>query len=106
MTALLKAHMLFTANDRLRMLVGFVIRKGSAQRHAAAREFVTRYIQEVVPKRNDLGHKVLLPDGRTMAIASIDGAKEMSLEELRDLTLFNFGPARKKIRDLRDTVSR
>ena len=104
MTALLKAHMLFTANDRLRMLHR-VLGKESFQEHAASREFVTRYIQEVVPKRNDLGHKVLLPDGRTMAIASIDGAKEMSLEELRDLRCSILG-LRVEFRDLRDTVSR
>jgi hypothetical protein len=42
-------------------------------------------MEEVVPKRNDLGHKILLPDGKTAAIAMLSGAKEMSVDEMRDL---------------------
>ena len=84
MAALLKAHMLFTANDRLRML-SRILEQEAYKEHSAARASVVKYMTDVVPKRNDFGHKVLLPDGRTSAIASVQGAKEMSLEDVRDL---------------------
>jgi DNA-binding NarL/FixJ family response regulator len=84
MAALLKAHLIFTANDRLHIL-SRLLEKDALKAHAGRRVHVTKYMRDVVPKRNDMGHKVLLPGGKTLAIASIEGAKDMSLEEVRDL---------------------
>jgi hypothetical protein len=83
LAALLEAQMLFTANDRLRTL-GRVLDQETFNAHAASRKAVKTYIQDVVPKRNNLGHKVLLPDGRTAAIMAVDG-EQISLEEMRSL---------------------
>lgn len=102
MASLLKAHMLFTANDRLRIL-SRILEKDAFKPHAAVRASVVRYIKDVVPLRNDLGHKVLLPDGRTSAIASIEGAKEMSLSDLRELRRLIL-ELRGEFRGLRDAL--
>lgn len=84
MAALLESHAHFTANDRLRTL-SRVLALEAFQAHHGSRAHVVTYIQDVVPKRNDLGHKVLLPDGRTMAIAVIGSEKSISIDEMREL---------------------
>jgi len=84
MAALLKSHAHFTANDRLRVLAR-VLAQEALKDHHGSRDSVVTYINDVVPKRNDLGHKVLLPDGRTMAIAAVSGAKVMSIDDMREL---------------------
>ncbi len=82
MAALLNAHAIYTANDRLRTLSRAL--NTEALKHHGARDSVIKYMDEVVPKRNKLGHKVLLPDGKTSAIA-IGGGEHISLEDMRAL---------------------
>ena len=91
--ALAEAHMLFTANDRLRML-SRALQLEQLASHRGARPSVTQYISEVVPKRNRLGHRVLSPEGKPTAIA-IGGGEQMNIDEMRDL--------RRLILNLRDT---
>jgi hypothetical protein len=81
MSTLLKAHMMFTAADRLRILARHLKEDG---KHGTAHQSVTMYLSDVVPRRNNLGHKVLLPDGKS-GIAAIEGDAKISLEEMREL---------------------
>jgi hypothetical protein len=82
-TAMLKAHVIFSANDRLRILIR-ALEGEKFKHHADAREFVVTYVEKVVPRRNDLGHLLLEPKGKPKAVAGSEG-KEVSLEEMRDL---------------------
>lgn len=91
MASLIEAHMLFTANDRLRML-SRALELEEFKAHRRARPSVVKYIGEVVPKRNKLGHKVLTPEGKATGIA-IGLGEVMNIEEMRAL--------RKLILDLR-----
>lgn len=83
MAALLKAHMVFTAADRLRML-SRALEKEAFKAHHGARKSVVTYLNDVVPKRNKLGHKVLLPDGKRV-VAVVEGGEHVSLDEMREL---------------------
>lgn len=83
MAELLKAHMVFTAADRLRIL-SRVLKTEAFKAHKDSRASVIRYMEEVVPKRNKLGHKVLLPDGK-LVVVEIEGGEQISLEEMREL---------------------
>lgn len=81
--ALLDAHIIFTANDRLRILS----RALKVERFKAlgdARPSVIKYLEDVVPERNILGHQVLAPEGRPNAIADSKG-NQVSLEQVREL---------------------
>ena len=102
MAALLKAHAHFTANDRLRVL-SRELKKDAFKEHRDSRPSVVKYISDVVPKRNDLGHKVLQPDGRTMAIAVVSGGENISVEEMRDLRKLIL-KSRSDFRALRDAL--
>ena len=82
MAALFEAHMIFTANDRLRILSRLL--KKEFKDHASTRQSVVTYIEKVVPKRNDLGHLVLVPEGKPKSVATTEG-KEISVAELREL---------------------
>ena len=82
--ALLEKHAIFTANDGLRIL-SRILKGDEFGELASFRETVTTYQQEVVPRRNVLGHQVLTPEGRPVAVADIENHKEVTLEELRDL---------------------
>ncbi|MGJ0511179.1 hypothetical protein [Methylocystis sp.] len=77
------AHLTFTANDGLRILTRILSMEQFAA-HKPHKESLNRYIQEVVPKRNILGHKVLSPDGKPQGIAGMPG-ETISLDELRAL---------------------
>lgn len=79
----LSAHYLLTANDRLRILAGALKLDALADCwHFRAR--VTDYMNNVVPKRNVLGHRVLSPEGKPIAIATLEG-EQIGLEEMRTL---------------------
>lgn len=81
---ILAEHAVFTANDGLRILARLLdLPKFDAQK--PHQQGVKRYIQEVVPKRNILGHKVLTPDGRPAGIAGDTHAEVISVEEMRAL---------------------
>lgn len=82
MGALFEAHTIFTANDRLRILSRLL--KKEFKEHVSSRQSVVDYIASVVPKRNYLGHLVLVPEGKPMSVATSEG-KEISLAELREL---------------------
>lgn len=80
---LFTAHMVLTANDRLRILGGTLKTKTfSAQK--SYRNAVIKYQQDTVPKRNELGHMVLIPQGRPSGVA-VEGGKTVSVEEMREL---------------------
>lgn len=77
------AHMILTANDRLRMLGG-ALKTETFKVHKEYRESVVTYQQDTVPKRNDLGHLVLVPQGKPSAVASSEG-KAVTVAEMREL---------------------
>lgn len=83
MATLFEAHLIFTANDRLRIL-SRVLKYEAFKDHAVARKAVIAYMQDVVPERNGLGHLVYVPEGKPQAVTTIEG-KEISLDETREL---------------------
>ncbi len=90
--ALFKAHMLFTSDDRLRMLAA-ILEMDAFVAHASARDTIDTYRTGVVQKRNTLGHMVLAPEGKPQAVETT-GGNFVSLDEMRNL--------RKLILDLRE----
>ena len=80
---ILKAHATFTANDGLRILSRLLDLPALAA-HQGHQASVKRYIVDVVPQRNVLGHKVLSPEGKPSGIAGADG-QVISLDEMRKL---------------------
>ena len=82
--ALLEDHLIFTANDGLRMLSNALDVDPIKQRHGAFRTAVVQYMQEVVPGRNILGHRVLTPEGKPIAVMGRDG-RQVGIEEMRKL---------------------
>jgi hypothetical protein len=82
LAAMMAAHYIFTANDRLRMLSRWLKHK-TFSAHTDARESVHVYMDKVVPKRNRLGHLVLAPEGKPQAVSV--GDQQVSLDEMRAL---------------------
>lgn len=80
---ILKAHPTFTANDGLRILSRLLDLPAFAA-HQTRQASVTRYIVDIVPQRNVLGHKVLTPEGKPAGIAGANG-QVISLDEMRTL---------------------
>lgn len=100
--AMLESHSLFTANDRLRVL-NTILENAKYDEHDTLRVGLKSYIQDVVPKRNELGHLMLLPAGKPSEL--IDGAgKAVTLEEMRELRKFLLG-FRSDFRKLRDALN-
>jgi hypothetical protein len=86
--ALFKAHMLFTSDDRLRLLARVLGMEAFAA-HADSTKTITSYRTSVVHERNTLGHAVLIPQGKPDSVVDdadnvIDIAK---MRELRKLIL-------------------
>lgn len=79
----IEAHSLFTAFDGLRILSRALKRKELSD-CAHYRPHVTEYINDVVPRRNRLGHRVLDPEGRPVSIRTTDG-ETVSVEDMRAL---------------------
>jgi hypothetical protein len=77
------AHMVYTANDRLRIL-SRMLKLEPFKAHADARKAIGTYLQKVVPGRNDLGHVVLVPEGKPQVVMTIQG-QTITLEETREL---------------------
>jgi hypothetical protein len=92
----LKAHMIFTANDRLRMLTR-MLEHDVFKAHQRYKPSVDAYRENVVPDRNILSHQVLVPEGRPKMVVDNRG-REISLEETRDL--------RRRLLDLRGDFRR
>lgn len=78
---ILEAHMIFGANDRLRMLRRLL---ESDAAHAQSVATIRSYMDNVVPDRNVLGHMVLAPEGRPQAVVNIEG-KQINLDDMRTL---------------------
>lgn len=98
---ILKAHMLFTANDGLRMLSSELTRMGpDASKH---RVDVVNYIKEIVPRRNTLGHQVLSPEGRPIAIGG-DRGETIRVDDMRQLRC-RLLELRNQFRSLFETLS-
>jgi hypothetical protein len=102
MAALAEAHVVFTANDRLRML-SRALQLEQLAAHKGSRASVTQYIGEVVPLRNRLGHRVLSPEGRATAIA-IGAGEQMNIDQMRDLRRLILD-SRDVFRSLRDALT-
>jgi hypothetical protein len=83
MESLFKAHMLFTSDDRLRMLAN-VLSMDSFTAHAASVDAVKAYRDGVVTGRNTLGHAVLVPQGKPNSVLD-DAGKPVDIEEMREL---------------------
>jgi len=90
-----EAHMVFQSNDKLIML-GRALKSGQFSTHSGFRPKIRLYIEKVVPDRNILGHKVVTPAGKPLAIVDNKGAT-MTLEQTREL--------RRLILDLRGDFS-
>lgn len=78
---ILKAHMIFGANDRLRMLRRILESDGT---HEQSVGIIKAYMDDVVPRRNTLGHMVLLPEGRPQSVATLEGM-QINLDDMRTL---------------------
>jgi hypothetical protein len=98
---LFEAHLLFTAYDRLRILAG-ALKVKTLEPHKIYRKSVTSYQQEVVPKRNVLGHVARVLKGETYVLADGKGTV-FSLEETRKLRQLILG-LRADFRNLRDAL--
>lgn len=78
---ILDAHMIFGANDRLRMLRRLL---EADSMHAQSVDTIKSYMKKVLPDRNILGHMVLAPEGRPQAVINIEG-KQINLDDMRAL---------------------
>lgn len=99
--ALFKAHMLFTSDDRLRMLATILEMKAFGA-HAGATVTIKSYREGVVPDRNALGHLILAPEGKPQAVETMEG-KQVSLDEMRNLRKLILG-LREDFRALADAL--
>lgn len=99
--ALFKAHMLFTSDDRLRMLAT-ILGMDEFGAHAGARGTIETYRTDVVQERNALGHMVLAPEGKPQAVETTEG-KLVSLDEMRNLRKLILG-LREDFRALADAL--
>lgn len=80
-TTILEAHMIFGANDRLRMLRRLL--EGDAN-HGPSVETIKSYMDNVVPERNVLGHMLLAPEGKPQAVVNSEGT-QINLGDMRTL---------------------
>jgi hypothetical protein len=99
--ALFKAHMLFTSDDRLRMLAS-ILTMNVFVAHVSAKVTIESYRNDVVGKRNALGHMILAPEGKPQVVETVEG-KPVSLEEMRNLRKLILG-LREDFRALADAL--
>jgi CheY-like chemotaxis protein len=99
---ILAAPMIFTANDGLRMLSSVLDKDPFKQSHGSYKIAVAAYIKEVVPGRNMLGHQILSPEGKPVAVAGHEG-KLIGIDEMRELRR-RLLDLRKEFRDLHRTL--
>jgi CheY-like chemotaxis protein len=81
-TVILAEHAVFTAYDGLRILTR-LLEMPQFQAQKPHQEGVKRYLEDVIPMRNNLGHKVILPDGKP-GIAGAAEATVYSVEQMRE----------------------
>tara|TARA_R110001599_G_scaffold22110_2_gene82050 strand:+ start:3321 stop:4244 length:924 start_codon:yes stop_codon:yes gene_type:complete len=89
--ALFDAHMLFTSDHRLRLLLNILSMEEFAD-YSSSVTTVSRYRDGVVGARNTLGHVVLVPHGKPRTVVD-DAGKVVDIAQMREL--------RKLILDLR-----
>lgn len=98
---LLKAHLVFTANDRLRILVR-ALKTKSLEAHRGYKGSVVTYLEKVVPKRNVLGHVSRVQKEGIFVLAD-DKGEIITLEDTRDLRRLILG-LRADFRNLRGAL--
>lgn len=98
-TTILEAHMIFGANDRLRMLRRLLEKDAN---HEQSVQTIQSYIDNVVPERNVLGHMALAPEGKPQAVVNNEG-KLINLEDMRTLRKTILG-LREDFRTLMDAL--
>jgi len=81
--AFYKAHILFTSMERLKLLKS-ALTTGGSHENPGAHASVVKYMEQVVPERNDLGHVVIVPEGKPTMVVNAEG-KQVSLEDMRVL---------------------
>lgn len=81
--ALFKAHMLFTSDDRLRMLAS-ILGMEAFTAHSASVTTVQSYRDGVVHDRNTLGHAVLVPQGKPSSVID-DAGNVVDIARMREL---------------------
>lgn len=81
--ALFKAHMLFTSDDRLRMLAKILGMEEFAA-YSGSVTTIKAYREGVVHDRNTLGHAVLVPQGKPSAVVD-DAGKTVDIAQMREL---------------------
>lgn len=81
--ALFKAHMIFTSDDRLRMLAQ-ILGMAEFAAHAAGVAAIESYRGGVVGERNTLGHVVLVPEGKPDSVVDAAG-KVVDINQMREL---------------------
>lgn len=99
-TTILEAHMIFGANDRLRMLRRLLEQDAD---HAQWVQVIQSYINNVVPERNILGHMALAPEGKPQAVVNSEG-KLINLDDMRTLRKMILG-LREEFRALADALN-
>lgn len=81
--ALFKAHMLFTSDNRLRMLAS-VLGMAEFAAYADGVATVKSYREGVVRDRNNLGHAVLVPQGKSDSVIN-DAGNVVDIDQMREL---------------------
>lgn len=81
--ALFKAHMIFTSDDRLRMLAS-ILGMDAFAAYSAGVMTVNSYRDGVVHDRNTLGHVVLVPQGKPSNVVD-DSGKVVDIGQMREL---------------------
>lgn len=81
---ILETHVLFGAYDQLLMLSEILESAPFKSRHGTYKLTVVEYINEVVPDRNKLGHRVLTAAGRPGAVVG-SGGEEIDVETMKKL---------------------
>lgn len=89
LTAVMAAHAIFTAYDKLRLLSSLLKHPAFAEQRDY-RTSVVNYMEQVVPDRNILGHQVLAPEGKPPAVVDARGATK-GIDEMRDLRCLLLG---------------
>ena len=90
---LLEQHGIFTANDRLRALAR-ILKIDDFQEFASYMDVITNYIDEIVPKRNILGHQAI----------ELEKRQDIGIDEMHELRR-NLLELRSQFRDMHSAVS-
>ena len=75
--------MIFTSNDRLRMLAA-ILGKEEFSAYVDGVNAIERYRADVVDNRNTLGHVVLVPEGKPDSVVD-DAGKIVDITKMREL---------------------